>query len=284
MANDYLVHYGVLGMHWGVRRYQPYSVVPRGSGEGGKEVGEAVKSAKSIERANKRIAKRNVKSAFKQMHTNIRNQQILDRKIAKKFNKLEKYDHKGVSEKKQNKLINKIADQVAAKAVYNEMNNKHKAEIIKATEAVGSEYVNKVLDKTKTYSYISDIGDNAVLTAGATAVSNIIGGPKAIFVFGGAGKDIKATKETYKQAKDVVDNKKISNEVHIDASNKSESDNQSMKTTPEIEKRINQMVNNAKTKGHYEIDFLENLSDSQMEKSDAELSKDYEKYLRKIYS
>ena len=39
--SDYLAHYGVLGMHWGIRRYQPYSVKPRGSGKNGKEVGIA---------------------------------------------------------------------------------------------------------------------------------------------------------------------------------------------------------------------------------------------------
>lgn len=43
---DYLAHYGILGQKWGIRRFQPYSVRGRQSGEGGKEVGLAKKRSK----------------------------------------------------------------------------------------------------------------------------------------------------------------------------------------------------------------------------------------------
>lgn len=46
MAGDHIEHHGVLGMKWGIRRYQSYSQVPRKSGEGGKEQGLAKKKAK----------------------------------------------------------------------------------------------------------------------------------------------------------------------------------------------------------------------------------------------
>lgn len=54
--NSYIAHHGILGMHWGIRRYQPYPKDYKGSG---KEIGEAkkVKPRKEEKYERKEIAR-----------------------------------------------------------------------------------------------------------------------------------------------------------------------------------------------------------------------------------
>ncbi len=80
-------HHGVIGMHWGIRRYQPYSIgYQRKGNHTGKELGEAKKSRaeKKAEQQEKKLSK------YKEYHTRKIDSQI-DKLNDAYYNKTDKY-------------------------------------------------------------------------------------------------------------------------------------------------------------------------------------------------
>ena len=157
--ND-IEHHGVVGMKWGIRRYQPYSLIPRKSGKNGKLVGDAKKKAKSSSKtsvskkaASKKVAdvkkSRNQKSAEakaaveKQEKTARQRRESLD-KIIKSGDAKSIYERRSeMSQKQLQDAVNRLNTEKQLRAIVAEQNpSKMKARIQKLSDIMDT--VNKV--------------------------------------------------------------------------------------------------------------------------------------------
>ena len=117
---DELMHHGVLGMKWGVRRYQSYSTVPRESGKRGKEIGDA-KLTRGQQRKIKRLEKSRVKQLKRIDKDEARSNKEIDKELNSISKRAEKADtkYKKISERmpdgeKKKKKLNKVAKKLAS--------------------------------------------------------------------------------------------------------------------------------------------------------------------------
>lgn len=149
-----LMHYGILGMKWGIRRFQPYSVKGRGSGKRGREIGEAAKAKRKEEKRAKRFDRKQAKlSKYDVKYQTAENQ------AQKDFYKAEKKSNSVLSSQKSiDKAINKaMSSQKKAnryaykgKQVYEKILKKYPdMKMNDDTERIGQKFIDRIQTNTQ---------------------------------------------------------------------------------------------------------------------------------------
>ena len=270
-AEECLQHYGVLGMHWGVRRFQPYSLIPRKSGEGGKEVGAAKKKSK--------ISAKSVVSKVTPKKKS-RNQKSEEAKA--------EYVEKAKTARQRHEELDRIVNSGNAKLVYehrDEMTNKQLEDAIARINvetrvaALVRQQNPTTLDKVKQFAgKVDDV--NSVIKTGLNTEKNISDIRK---IAKEANKAQKAAKSS-EALQDIINNGAKAEDVY---KRQSELSGDDLKKAVERIKNLDQDMKVIRSDNKFAKNMSEknqaNIRETKKELNDA-LDKYGENYTRQKYS
>lgn len=156
---DYIAHYGVVGMKWGVRRYQPYSYTEGRDGfRKGKEMGVARKLGDTAKRAGSAI-KSSVKRAGSAIKTSIQTakQNRNERKKEKVINSGDIKKVLKIKHKLTNEEIKRATDRIAAESKLKDLESQEAMRSIERGQKALSTLANITTSASTIYKNVSDI-------------------------------------------------------------------------------------------------------------------------------